>query len=388
MIPQNNLAGKFPVLFIAFAILAGVQFGFAENEDQDIWRNLKGADGRLDVEKIRQAAEQGDVRAQSILGLMYEKGSLVEKDRNLAVKWYRKAAEQGDASAQNSLGRMYDKSEFPWEWRDAVKWYRKAAEQGEPAAQHNLARMYYEGRGVPEDYQEAAEWYRKAAEQGEPAAQSSLGFMYARGEGVEKDHVKAYAWANLAAARGREMVVTPRVFGIEGEETSLKDWIREQMNSRQVTKAQKLSSELWDRIGSSAVDLARPRSASEAHPAGPAYTGDTETAAAILLRPEAVDGGRVYRYGSGVTNPVPIVQTTPSYTDAAIKAKVQGVVWLQAIIRKDGNVDSFKVIRGLGHGLDEQAIREIDTNWRFRPGMLNGSPVDVLAAIKVQFNLR
>ena len=92
--------------------------------------------------------------------------------------------------------------------------------------------------------------------------------------------------------------------------------------------------------------------------------------------------------GSGVSNPIPIVQTTPSYTDDAIKAKVQGVVWLQAIIRKDGSVDSFKVLRGLGHGLEEQAIQEIATNWRFRPGTLNGNPVDVLATIEVQFNLR
>ena len=104
--------------------------------------------------------------------------------------------------------------------------------------------------------------------------------------------------------------------------------------------------------------------------------------------PATGDGSGVYKYGSGVTNPIPIVQTTPSYTDAAIKAKVQGVVWLQAIIRKDGSVDSFKVLRGLGHGLEEQAIQEIATNWRFRPGMLNGGPVDVLATIEVQFNLR
>ena len=104
--------------------------------------------------------------------------------------------------------------------------------------------------------------------------------------------------------------------------------------------------------------------------------------------PATGDGSGIYKYGSGVSNPVPIVQTTPSYTDDAIKAKVQGVVWLQAIIRKDGSVDSFKVLRGLGHGLEEQAIQEIATNWRFRPGTLNGNPVDVLATIEVQFNLR
>jgi TonB family protein len=99
-------------------------------------------------------------------------------------------------------------------------------------------------------------------------------------------------------------------------------------------------------------------------------------------------GGGVYAIGSGVTNPQIIVQTTPSYTDSAIKSKVQGIVILQAVIRRTGRVDSFKVIRALGHGLEEQAIQEIAQKWRFRPGTLHGKPVDVLATIEVQFNLR
>lgn len=99
-------------------------------------------------------------------------------------------------------------------------------------------------------------------------------------------------------------------------------------------------------------------------------------------------GDGVYTLGSGVTNPVPVKQTIPSYTDEAIKAKVQGVVLLQAIIRKNGEVTDFKVLRGLGYGLEEKAIEEIATNWRFRPGTLNGQPVDVQAVIEVQFNLR
>lgn len=131
-------------------------------------------------------------------------------------------------------------------------------------------------------------------------------------------------------------------------------------------------------------------------PPGPVGTGGrgqgkgvgTGTGPASGAGPATGDGSGVYKYGSGVSNPVPIVQTTPSYTDDAIKAKVQGVVWLQAIIRKDGSVDSFKVLRALGHGLEEQAIQEIASNWRFRPGTLNGNPVDVLATIEVQFNLR
>ncbi len=100
------------------------------------------------------------------------------------------------------------------------------------------------------------------------------------------------------------------------------------------------------------------------------------------------DGSGVYTLGGGVTNPEIIEQTIPSYTDQAIRAKVQGIVLFQAIIRKNGRVDSFKVLRGLGHGLEEKAIKEISTRWRFRPGTLNGNPVDVLATIEVTFNLR
>lgn len=104
--------------------------------------------------------------------------------------------------------------------------------------------------------------------------------------------------------------------------------------------------------------------------------------------PAAGAGDGVYTLGSGVTNPVLVTQTIPSYTDEAIKAKAQGVVLLQAIIRRDGSVTDFKVLRGLGYGLEEKAIEEIATNWKFRPGTLNGRPVDVLATIEVQFNLR
>jgi len=50
-------------------------------------------------------------------------------------------------------------------------------------------------------------------------------------------------------------------------------------------------------------------------------------------------------------------------------------------------VDSFKVIRGLGYGLDESAINTIATKWRFKPGSLNGQPVDVQATIEVSFRL-
>lgn len=98
-------------------------------------------------------------------------------------------------------------------------------------------------------------------------------------------------------------------------------------------------------------------------------------------------GDGVYGVGGGVKAPIAVFQPLPLYTEDARKARVEGLVLLQAIIRKDGSVDSFKVIRGLGYGLDESAINTIATKWRFKPGTLNGQPVDVQANIEVSFRL-
>lgn len=68
-----------------------------------------------------------------------------------------------------------------------------------------------------------------------------------------------------------------------------------------------------------------------------------------------------YVMGSGVTAPAAIYQPLPLYTEEARKARVEGIVLIQAVIRKDRSVDSFRVIRGLGYGLDESAINTIAT---------------------------
>ena len=94
-----------------------------------------------------------------------------------------------------------------------------------------------------------------------------------------------------------------------------------------------------------------------------------------------------YVMGSGVTAPVAIYQPLPLYTEEARRARVEGIVLIQAVIRKDGSVDSFRVLRGLGYGLDESAINTIATKWRFRPGAMRGVPVDVQANIEVTFRL-
>ena len=88
---------------------------------------------------------------------------------------------------------------------------------------------------------------------------------------------------------------------------------------------------------------------------------------------------------SEIEKPVAIYNPIPPYTEEAKKARAEGLVVLQAIIRKDGSVDSFKVLQGVGYGLDESAIRTIAKEWKFVPGKLNGKPVDILVNIEVSF---
>ncbi len=102
----------------------------------------------------------------------------------------------------------------------------------------------------------------------------------------------------------------------------------------------------------------------------------------------AGNGDGIFQVGGDVSMPVLLVKTTPAYTDDAIKAKVQGVILLRGVVRSNGQVDTLSIVRGLGYGLEENAIREIATNWKFRPGIRNGEAVDVWATIEVTFNLR
>jgi TonB family protein len=77
----------------------------------------------------------------------------------------------------------------------------------------------------------------------------------------------------------------------------------------------------------------------------------------------------------------------PPYTEEARKLRIEGIVAVQAVIRRDGTIDSFKITRGLGHGLDESVILTISTKWKFRPGMSKGQPVDVVVNIEVTFRI-
>ena len=84
-------------------------------------------------------------------------------------------------------------------------------------------------------------------------------------------------------------------------------------------------------------------------------------------------GGGAYRPGSGVTLPRVLREVKPQYTADAMRAKVQGTVWLECVVMPDGNVGDVKIVRSLDSvfGLDQEAIKAA-RQWKFMPGHAAG----------------
>jgi TonB family protein len=100
-------------------------------------------------------------------------------------------------------------------------------------------------------------------------------------------------------------------------------------------------------------------------------------------------GGGIYRPGNGVSLPRLIHEVKPAYTADAMRAKIQGIVLLECVVRPDGSVTDIQVLRSLDptFGLDQEAIKAA-RQWRFQPGTRMGQPVPVQVTIELTFTLR
>lgn len=93
-------------------------------------------------------------------------------------------------------------------------------------------------------------------------------------------------------------------------------------------------------------------------------------------------------------NPPPCADTAPrlthhvepSYNDEARRMKLNGTVLLHFIVGTDGRPHDVTVIRPLGHGLDEQAVKAV-RKWRFTPGARAGEPVPVELEAEASFRI-
>jgi localization factor PodJL len=152
---------------------------------------------------LRQAAADGDARAQFEIAAIYTEGRAVEQDYLEAAKWYERSAVQGLVPAQYRLGNLYETGTGVEQDLEVARlWYQRAAEAGNRMAMHNLAALYASGALGEQQFDTAAEWFQQAADHGMTDSQFNLGMLYARGLGVEQDPEQSYKWFALAARSG------------------------------------------------------------------------------------------------------------------------------------------------------------------------------------------
>jgi len=109
---------------------------------------------------------------------------------------------------------------------------------------------------------------------------------------------------------------------------------------------------------------------------------------AVAVAVGAAAQGQVYKMrDERVVAPVVIKEVKPSYTEGAMRRKVQGVVEMTTVVRENGKPDTIEIVRSLDPELDGQAIEAL-RQWEFKPGTLDGKPVNVSVNIEMTFTLR
>jgi len=81
-----------------------------------------------------------------------------------------------------------------------------------------------------------------------------------------------------------------------------------------------------------------------------------------------------------------VYQREPDFSGEARKKHIQGTVNLSLTVGIDGRPHDIKVENGLGHGLDENAVKAVEA-WRFEPARQDGEPIEKKISVSVEFHL-
>ena len=76
-----------------------------------------------------------------------------------------------------------------------------------------------------------------------------------------------------------------------------------------------------------------------------------------------------------------------NYPSLAIKNKIEGKVYLRFVVTETGKVSEVEVVKGIGGGCDEEAVRVISKMPNWKPGRQAGKPVSVYFTLPIVFKL-
>jgi protein TonB len=83
-----------------------------------------------------------------------------------------------------------------------------------------------------------------------------------------------------------------------------------------------------------------------------------------------------------------LVSKNIKYPQKALGLGISGIVYLQFVVDRQGKVGEVKVLRGIGGGCEEEAVRKVQAMPQWKPGKQMGKPVNVYFSVPVHFNLR
>jgi TonB family protein len=109
--------------------------------------------------------------------------------------------------------------------------------------------------------------------------------------------------------------------------------------------------------------------------------GDTQAVSVVQLRPRQTDDTAARLVPAEV-----IFKPTPTYTAEARNLRIEGEVVLEVVFEASGKLRIVRVVRGLGHGLDEAASHAAE-QIRFKPAKRDGQPSDYPALVHIVFQL-
>jgi TonB family protein len=91
------------------------------------------------------------------------------------------------------------------------------------------------------------------------------------------------------------------------------------------------------------------------------------------------------RVANGIMGGLLVTRVNPVYPPLARQARIQGTVLLKALISKTGDIENLELISG--HPMLAPAAIEAVKQWKYRPYMLNGEPIEVETQVQVNFTL-
>ena len=89
---------------------------------------------------------------------------------------------------------------------------------------------------------------------------------------------------------------------------------------------------------------------------------------------------------SANNSPKVLISVDPTYSEEGRREKYQGTIVFQLVIGSDGRIHKATIDRGIGHGLDENALQVLSM-WRFDPARDGGKPVATSTRVEISFHL-